>query len=418
VGGSASPVDGDDTQTDDAQTGQRVDSRFDRTVLVLAVLIGVAAALLAVYGRYVNGLRPGVSSPKGFYGFSDQSLYLLTSQVLAHWRLPVGTTQYHFGLGYPILAVPFTWLGFRGDPFAPVDVLAFGATVALTFVVATRVRVFDREPQRLLFGVAVAAVTALATPLLMLASTPWNTNVDVALGLAVLVIVTSRRRIGRARALTLGIAVSWIFASRFVDALFLGLPIIVAFVLRTAPERRRILLYGGAAVVVVVGAVFATQQYAFGSWLATPYQFHTQTSTGADDQSIHQYRLAWIPSHFTGTFLTGSADGKREPRDPLLRDFPLLALAPFGAVAVARRRDRNRPIWMAVATTSLVATVFYLSFIAARVTDLKYGNLRYWAAWYPLWALLAVAAIVRGVTGATERLLRDDRGDEPLCPKW
>lgn len=363
----------------------------------------MVGAVISAYARYVQPARPGIVYPKGFYGYSDQGFYLETAQILSHFHLPVGPLQYHFGLGYPAAAVPFILLGFKGDPFAPVDVCAFSATVALTFVLATRLRIVGSATQRVLFGVAVAGVAAVGTPLLDLSSIPWNSNIDVALGVLILVIVTSRAPIGRAGAVALGGAVGWIFACRFIDASFLGAPILVAFVLRSPRERRRILFFGTATLIVIVGVVLFTQQHAFGSWLATPYQFHTQQSTGSDDQSVHQYRASWIPEHFTGTFLTGSSHGKREPRDPLLRQFPLLAMAPIGAVVVGRMKNRNRRIWIAAAVMSVVATLVYLSFIAARVTDLKYGNLRYWAAWYPLWSLFAVAAIVRAAVLISQR---------------
>jgi hypothetical protein len=399
----------------DADEGVKVEpgSETEAAVWILAVVVGVGAALIAAYARHVNIERPGVAFPKGFYGWSDQSHYLLTAQILSRWHLPVGASQYHFGLGYPVLAVPFIWLGFKGDPFAPADVVAYGAATALTFVLATRVRVGNAASEVLLFGLGAAVVFAVATPSLELAATPWNTNVDVALGLLILVIVTSPRSIGRLRASTLGLCVGWIFASRYVDALWLGVPVVVAFFLRDRLQRDRILVYGGACLFVIVGVVAFTHQHAFGSWHATPYQFHTRVATGADDQSINQYRLSRILTNFKETFLTGAHNGIRQRHDPLLREFPLLLLAPVGAVIVMWRRSPIRAVWIAAAITSGVATLFYLSFIAGDVGNLQFGNLRYWEAWYPLWSIFTMAALAfiatRAIKLAEELARRQSR---------
>jgi hypothetical protein len=354
--------------------------------MICVAAVGLA---LAAYGRYLEPARPGVTSPRGFYGFYDQGSYLDMARLFARGRIPASRAQYRSGIGYPMLAAPFIRLGFHGDPFAPVDVLAFGATLALTFLLSTHVRRDWPLAGRVLLGLAAAGVVAFSSPSLQLDNIPWNSTIVTPLGLLVLTIAVARSEITVWRALTLGIAVGWIFSTLYADALFLGLPVVALIATRTPTERRRILVWGGIALAVTAAPTLALQQYALGSWIHTPYQFHYRASTGGDAQ----YRAARIPTHFMSTFITGRLGGQRVAQDPLLRQFPLLALAPIGAFLMLRARSKLRPVWLAALAGSAVGSLFYLSFIGGGAGDLGFGNLGYWLPWYPISAILAVVAI-------------------------
>jgi hypothetical protein len=390
-----------------------VETRERRHALVVgvAVCVGLFGMLLAAYARYLEPARPGVLSAKGFFGFFDQGQYLNIARLLAGGHIP-SRSQYTYGLGYPILAAPFIRLGFHGDPFAPVDVLAFGTTLALTFLLGFRAAAKRTLRAALFIGLGAALIVACASPALGLNSQPWNSNVVTPLGLLVLVIATSEREITVGRSITLGIAVGWIFATRYLDAVFLGLPVLALFVVRSTKERKRIALFGGLALAAVMLPVLASQQYALGSWLNTPYQFHARKVTGGSDQSVNQYRLQWIPTHFRGVFITGLLNGRRIPRDPLLRQFPLLVFAPVGAAFIVAERTRARLVWIATVAGSIIGSLFYLSFIAGGAGDLPFGNARYWAPWYPLWAVLAVLGIERLARSGVDWLSHNGEGTD------
>jgi len=368
----------------------------DRSVLAIAVAIFVAGVILCAYSRYLNPGRPGVVTRGGFYGVGphcqpDQYFYLRTARVFSHWKFPFGSSEYRYGLGYPILAVPFIWLGSHGDPFAPVDAIAFGFTLALTFVLGTNLSPFPNRRATIAFGMAGAIVAAMASPALAIAGVPFNTNVVVPLGLLVLVLATSRREVTVGRAVAMGLAVGWILATRYLDAIFLGLPVLALIVASPARQRRRVALGSGAALAVMVVLVLASQQYAFGDFMTTPYHFHDRGSGATNDQSIHEYKPGNIPRHFVTEFVTAEDDhGVRQPRNPILHDFPLLVLAPVGAYALWKRRARSRGVWMTAIAGSVIGAAFYLSFIAGGGGDLKFNNARYWAPWYPLWSILGV----------------------------
>lgn len=371
----------------------------ERRVL-LALAIGLAAATLAAYARYISLARPEVTTPLGFYRGFDQGSYLRTARLLARWRFPTRHYDYEYGLGYPVLGIPFIWLGLRGDPFAVVDALAFGTTLSLTFILGLRVAGSQCRVRPEVIAVGSALVLATSTPLLNLASMPWNSNIVVPLGMLVLVLATSTHDLSPVRCAVIGLAIGWIFATRYLDAFFLGVPVLAAFLLATPAQRRRLLLYGGSALVVVVTLVLLSQQYTFGNPLTTPYHFHHRTSGAAvrNDQSLGEYRISSIPTHFVGTFITGKQNGVREPGDPLLRQFPLLLLAPIGAWRLLRTRSSQRRVWVAAFGGSIVGTLFYLSFVAGGAGDLVFGNARYWAPWYPLWALCSVLGLVASLS--------------------
>jgi hypothetical protein len=377
-------------------------SREEKLTIAIAVGIAIFGVALAAYARYLLATRPGVTTPKGFYGFFDQSQYLAMARIFSRGRIPSKPSQYLYGPGYPILGAPFIRLGFRGDPFAPVDTISFGVTLALTFLLGTRAMGDRSRGWCVAVGIASAGVVALSSPMLSVSSLPFNTNIVTPLGLVVLLIALSDRAVTVPRALTLGISVGWIFATRYADALFLGLPVIALFFVRAGAERKRIAIWGGLGLAAILAPTLASQQYALGSWMNTPYQFHMRNTTGGSDQSINQYRLSWIPTHLIGTFLTGRLHGKRVSRDPLLRQYPLLALAPLGAWFECARKSRTRFVWITSIGGSILGSLFYLAFIAGGAGDLAFGNQRYWDPWYPLWAVLAVVALARILERAFE----------------
>ncbi|MDP9335772.1 MAG: hypothetical protein M3Q30_21045 [Actinomycetota bacterium] len=367
------------------------DMLMRRRILALAMIVGLLGAAYAAYGIWLNPLRPHVQTRLGYYAFVDPSYYLRSARVLAKFRLPAGPLDYFYGLGYPVLGALFTKLGFRGDPFAPADVLLFAGICAFTLVLAVRLWSVVFGVISLTAGLVTVAVLVFGTPLFQFVLTPYNSLPAVFSLLAVLVLVTSVRTMTWGRGITIGLLLGWIFATRYGDLLFAGLPVAAAVVVRPRAERPRLVLGAALGLISIVALVAYTQYHAFGNPLLTPYHFHNRLTPGlGDDQSLKNYRLSWIPSHFIGEFITGRSNGVRVARDPMLRQFPLLPLVPVGVVALVRRAGRARAVWIATTLAFVLSSVFYLSFVAGGAGDLPFGNLRYWAIWYPLWAILAI----------------------------
>jgi hypothetical protein len=385
-----------------------------RATARVAVVVGVVAMIVAAYARYASPFRPGIRTTGGFYENYDQRVYLGLARALSRFRLP-RRNAYQFGLGYPALGAVFSRLGFRGDPFAPVDVVSFGAAAAMTVVLGARAAsLFVRDHAlTLVVGVAAGGLLMTGTGILPIFAIPWNSNVVLALGVVVLVLVTSAHPISRSGAATIGLSLGWIFATRYVDALFFALPAVAAIVIRPSRERRRLVLLGGAAAAVIVGGVLLTQYHAFGNPFTTPYHSHLRRGLGAD-QSLANYRVGWIPSHFWSTFVTGRLGSVRQRGSPLLLLFPLLPVAGLGIVVLARStRDRARVVWITAAIASVASSLFYLSFIAGGAGDIKYGNQRYWAVWFPLWSVLIAVCIAIPLQWVATRMKKPDASGLP-----
>ena len=367
--------------------------RIDVLLRWCAVGVFVLGALLSLYANWVSPTRP--SGPSlGYYGYYDQSCYLAMAKVFAVGHIPANSLEFTYGIGFPLLGAPLVALGVA-DPFLPIDVVLFGVTVALTFLLGARI-VADRSPAvRLTVGAASAALLALGSPALSLSTVPWNTNLVVPLGLFVLLTVTSPGPIKARVALAVGLALGWIFATRYLDALFAGLPVLAALVVRSRADARRLVGLAGAGALSVLLLVLGSQKYAFGGWFITPYRFHLAPGTTVNDQSTGQYKLSWIPRHLIGTFVTARLGTERVPAAPILQQFPALALTPVSIGFLRWLPLGHRPIWITAVGSSVLGSLFYLSFVAGSADNLKYGNTRYWSAFYPLWCVLTVWAVLQ-----------------------
>lgn len=342
-------------------------------MLVAVFLAGVAVFALAAW---VHPGRPGVTSPEGWFGGYDQSRYLRITEGLADWRLP--TTGYLYGIGYPLVGVPLTWVG-AADPYTPVNALLFGLIVLLTTLVGERLH-------GLVFGVVAGLAVVLATPLLDILVIPWNAMVVVPAVLGALLLAVSPRPLTWRGGAMLGLLVGIAFAARYVDAVFIA-GIAAVALLRPGRRGRAAILSAGAVAAVLVGFVLYTHDHAFGSPWTTPYSLHRRGEV--TDQDLAQYQLARVPRHFVEVFVTGESDGVRQGGDPLLPAAPWLLLAPVGLVAAFRTAHRHRLLLGVGAGLSVVASALYLSFAAGGGADLPVGGLRYFAPWFPLWGILA-----------------------------
>lgn len=381
-----------------------------RSRVVVALIISWSVTVF-VYARWVHPVRPGVVTPEGWYGWWDQSQYLKLAQILSEWRLPATAGDYQYGLGYPALAVPFNLMGFEGDPFAPVDLLLFCAVILGSYFLGRNLR----NPR---FGLVLALIMSVATPVLGLMVVPWNTSVGITGLVVILAIATSVKPISWQRAVAIGVLVGLTFAARYVDGVVLAVVVALVVVFRKRGDSIRLAVASALSTLLIVSVVLLTHSLVLGGPLTTPYATHTREDLGSD-QSFANYSLSWVPEHAAQSFITARADdGSREPASPLLLRFLMLGLAPVGVAVVGvagyRRHDSvgsNSWFLISVGVVSLVSSLFYLSFVAGGGVDVKFHNARYWQMWFPYWGFLALETVWSLADWVQTSTLRDGNDD-------
>jgi hypothetical protein len=328
-----------------------------------------------LYARAISPYRPHLISPKGWFGWFDQSQYPKPGEFL-------------YPLGYPMVGAVGRLIGFKGDPFVLFDALAFSVSLGCLAVVAARLR-------GAVFAVATVAAVALATPLIELTVPPWSTTVTMLAVAVALLVATSGRPLSVPGAAVLGLMVGMAVAARLVDGLFVGI-IAAVPILRTGWHRPRVIVVSGAVAAVLVGLVLASQAAVFGNPLTTPYSQHLGVANTSSDQSAQAYNVGKIPRSFKEVFITGEPHRKVLEGDPIGRGFPWAVAAPVGLLVLLRRKHPLRGPLVAAAFASVLSSAFYLSFRATTGEGLKFFGAHYFKAWFPLWGLLAAYAIAAG----------------------
>jgi Dolichyl-phosphate-mannose-protein mannosyltransferase len=233
----------------------------------------VVGGITAAIGWYVWGslTEPGL--------VHDERAYLLQAQIFAsgHWTgptppVPAFFEQMHVFLeprlaakyppGHSLLLVPGMWVGLPGL----MPVILNGVSGALVFGIARRVA-----------GSAVALFTwafwSTSPEALMWRASYFSQTTSAVLWL-LSIWALLRWRVSGTR-LHLGIAVAsmaWMYLTRPLSALGLGLPMVVFVLMRVHQQRRwRQILVPGLAIVPVLLLSMVWQERTLGSWFSSPY---------------------------------------------------------------------------------------------------------------------------------------------------
>ena len=294
-------------------------------------------------------------------------------------------SDYAYPLGYPSLGAISIRLGVRGDPFLVPDALLFVAILVLAYRLGSR---YLRTPWNWVYIVALAA----ATPLTRYVAEPWNTTTTILAVLAALW-VTAEGTDSWSNAALVSVTAALCLSSRIVDVTW-PLAILVVWCVLSRRVARRTLAVTAVVLVATAGLMMWTQYRVFGDAFTVPYSSH---NNGAGI-GLSQFDVTRIPKDAWDILVSGQlTNGSRTPAsgvdtNPLLREWPWLLLAPAGFVIARRRRDL-RPWLLSGSVVSVVASLYYLAYSGATGDDLQYGVFRFFVAWFPLWALLAVMAV-------------------------
>jgi hypothetical protein len=378
-------------------TGGSIGQRLSLLDPVLVAVVASSGAFFS-YLYYLDGARPGVGTPEGWFGFFDQGQYLRMAVDLSDFTLPA--EHFLYGLGYPAVAVPFLWLGLDQDPFMVFNGAAFVFVAAATYVVGRRL--FSRS-----VGAIAAFGLVFASPLITYVVTPWNSTVSLVAAAAILLLGTSPRpRLWQAG--VIGLMVGWGFAARYIDVIWLGALGAAVLLLQGRPRPREAALLASAVALLAALPVLYAHEKLFGSPFETPYRLHASLDGTETDQDLSSYDLEKVPRSGFGVFVDPFVNGVRESGTPLLASmFWALAALP-GAYLAIRRSHRWRPLLVTFVLAAAAATVFYLSFRATSAGTLKFGTLHYFKMWWPGTALLAAAGLV-AIAGRFGTFPREER---------
>jgi hypothetical protein len=371
---------------------QRLWSVMRRDPVLLTLLLIAAAYFILYY--ITDPVRPGGmftglgyqdwgSSYLGWFSYYDQGQYLRLAHTLAGFHFHELYTTYTYGVGYPLVAVPFIWLGFSKDPFVFFNFAAFIFTIYAVYKVGYRLI----SP---FAGFLAAFGLMLATPLIKYVDQPYNSTVCLVV-ISVILLTFTTKVITKQRAILLGLLLGWAFAARYADVFFLGLLALAAVYRGSFKVLVKHAAYMAVAGSIILIPVLYSQYKVFGSPFRTPYVNHLGIG-GVDgsDQGLKAYNIKRAPraglALLVSPRLAGGTDGNRG----LFIDFFWAFLAIPGIIILLKKRE-NKVFFYTLIAVGFASTLFYLSFRASTTWSLRYGWLHYTKMFWPCLAILAAA---------------------------
>lgn len=347
-------------------------SGFFKKNLTLIILLTIAAIYFIFYQLFVNGSFP-VGEFQGYYMWYDQSRYLLMAKELSQFKL----INYDYGLGYPILAVPFIFL-YGKDPFLIPNFIIWLVSLGLFFKIC----------QKVFGGNVYPAICSLfyifGSNLIQYVAIPWNSTVVLLANMIIAYLGVSGKR-NLKNSLIICLLLIWIFSARYVDLVFSGILSVLYFWPIIEKKNYRHLLI--AFMILCLGILFIlfTHELKFGSYFKTPYAHHLDPEGKVSDQDPSKYQIKYIPSDLKG-ILFGTKEFSYFPS--LLGASFYFVFIPFGILAGLF--DKHKRLIFLSSIAMALAILFYASFPHFSLAGLKVGAIHYIKAWLPFMVLYFV----------------------------
>jgi hypothetical protein len=273
--------------------------------------------------------------------YYDQSYYLAMTRQLSQGYL---TPQaFRYGLGYPVLAVPFYYLIGQDALFLP-NLVAFIGSIYFFYLF------FCSITNELVAKVSILFLMFATT--LPFHHVIWWSHGIVILGFAVLSYLTTRP-VTNSKLLLAGAITGYAFFTRYTDAA-LYVPLLVYIIWKGKKRWGPVLMVIGA--IPFIALTFGAQWLVFGDALYSPYRTEFGTV-------LNYFQLNELPYHFFLTFLyfpedlaIGMAGGVK--MTVLIGAFYLI-FAPMGCVLLYRASEKKGLILTMI--TSAVLIVLYSS---------------------------------------------------------
>lgn len=348
----------------------------------LELLVVIAAAVYFAYLYITDPVRPGLATDGGWLSYFDQGAYM--KQAVATKAGNLGE-YYVYAPLYPLLAVPFLWLGLYANSLFFFNIFAFAF---IAFAVFRYVRAVGGES----LGLVAAMALIFATPLVHYTIVPWNSTVClVSIGLLILVASSKQRVFSNGMLAWLALAGGLAFGARYIDIIWIFIAAAALIVLR-GQSWKKVMVMGAMTFVLCIPALW-THQVVFGSPLKTPYVLHTSMNgDGVTDQNLGAYSLKRIPNAAYGMFVSPLLAGAPDSaRGLLASSFWLLAAFAF---PFARRIPKeHRTFLLILLGLAVLHCLFYLSFRASGPGAVRFGTLHYFKMFWPVFTILAVLTV-------------------------
>jgi len=364
--------------------------------------IAILAFLIYCYFYFTSDILPG-ETRRGWFDWWDQSQYLNMAKEMNGFDLKA--ENYFYGIGYPILGAIFYKI-YPPNPFLVPNLVLYVITMLLYHRIAGAY--LNRE-----LALIVLLLMMLGTQITDFFVVPWN-NISSLVGIGVLIyIAVVVDRINIWHSMAIGLVIGWVFASRYVDAIFL-LPIagyIFFKVIRNnGYHEAKYFIISGMIFLIIVGVVLHTHKMVFGSYFKTPYHKHTSMTDGGDKFSSAAFQLNRVPDHLYSIIVNPHQFhhiGYLKLNTPMLGySFLFVFSLPGFILQISDKKDSLAGILLG---SMIIAFIFYGSFSATRASDLKYNCLRYFSMWYPILTIMGVMFILKlfdlSNTGTNQRRL-------------
>lgn len=334
---------------------------------VLLVLLLISACYFFFYQHFINGSSP-FGNYQGYYLWYDQSRYLLMAKELSKFNL----INYDYGLGYPILAIPFLSL-YPKDPFLFPNFIIWIISLGLYFKICQKI--FDDN----VYPVVCFIFYVFTTNIIQYVIIPWNSTAVLLANMVIVYLgICGKRSIKNS--LILCVMLVWIFSTRYIDIVFSSILALLYFWPLIEKRKIRHLLIMTLLISVGVFAILTTHKIKFGSFFKTPYAHHLDPQGKISDQDVRKYQLKLVPHDLEG-ILIGSKEYSYFPA--ILNSSFYLILIPFGMLVGFFIKNQRRFVVIS-GVGMFLAFIFYASFPHFSINGLRVGAIHYIKAWFPI----------------------------------
>lgn len=330
---------------------------------------------------------------KTWMGPYDQSYYLRMAREMA-----LGTfdkTDFEFGLGYPLLGVPFAFFQIE-NPFAVVNILMFFGIIFFSYL-----GLIALFPVGITIGGLVCVLMYLPFHEFII-GVPWNNSVTILSFTILFYINFSYKVLDVYKSFVIGFIIGWVFASRYLDAIFLMI-VVLPIIFRTCrtyfTNKKRLLMISSSGIIIgfaMISAVLYSHNYYLGGYFCSPYKKHVlhRGHQVLFDQDLKTHEFSKSLPHIYGVFI--NSDGCYQTPSgtkSLFEKFPLLYFCSIGFVLLYYQQTQKRIDLLCLLVGLFLTTYFYAAYYL-QPGNLRFNAFRYIAFYYPLLTTLSIYGVM------------------------